>query len=247
MFVTKGLTSFVENALIGMKRCGIDTDLVLLVFPAESEVELGPLAKRYGARQRLLETLVDIDIHDIPDSYVDWNTFEFNAFLKYRFPALRAILAEENRVVCADIDVSWLRNPLPYLSQVLDHHPWACQIEAIPEFPPHFCLGFFAVTAAPETMRLIDLHIARNVGEAMDRGDQTLFREVLIENPHLFAKVFPLPESFFPTGLLNRSVGRWEPPRVPMLGRIDTGTIVRGSILRIFAKDIAESNTTGRF
>jgi hypothetical protein len=98
LFVTKGLTSFVENALIGMKRCGIDTDLVLLVFPAESEVELGPLAKRYGARQRLLETLVDIDIHDIPDSYVDWNTFEFNAFLKYRFPALRAILAEETPI-----------------------------------------------------------------------------------------------------------------------------------------------------
>jgi hypothetical protein len=221
LFATKGLASFAENALIGIKRCGIDTGIVQLVFPAEAEVELGTIAKRYGARPRIMEMLAEVDVHHIPDSYVDWNTWEFNAFLKYRLPVLRAILAEGKRVVCADIDVSWLHNPLPYLSKVLDHYPWTCQIEASPEFPQHFCLGFFAVTASPEVLQLIDLHMARYTGEAMDRGDQTLFRELLIENPHFLAKMFPLPESFFPTGLLYRSVGRWEPPCVPMMGRIE--------------------------
>jgi hypothetical protein len=221
LFATKGLASFVENALIGIKRCGIDIRIVQLVFPAQAEVELGPIARRYGARSRILESLVDVDVHHMPDSYVDWNTPEFNIFLKYRFPALRAILAEGNRVVCADIDVSWLRNPLPYLSEALDHHPWACQVEASPEFPQHFCLGFFAVTSSPDVLRLIDLHIARYTGEAMDRGDQTLFHELLIESPRFFANMLALPESFFPTGLLYRSVGRWEPDRVPMMGRIE--------------------------
>jgi hypothetical protein len=202
LFATGGLAPFVENALMGIKQCGIDPELVQLVVPARAEHELSAISKAAGARVRILEHLVEVPAGDIPASYVEWNTPEFNTFLKYRLPALRRILTEGSSIIYSDIDVSWLRNPLPYLSQVLDHYPWACQTEASPEFPPQFCMGFFALSATPDTLEMIDLNIARNAGEA----DQILFREILIENPRYLNNIFPLPESSFPTGLLYQSV-----------------------------------------
>lgn len=218
LFATAAMAEFVENALIGIKRCGIEADRVQVVFPASSEAELGPMIEAFAARPRILEHLVDVSPADIPESYLNWDTLEFNALLTYRFRVLRTILSEGYGVVCADADVSWLRNPLPYLSDVLERYPWACQIEPYAEFPPHFCLGFYALRATAETSEMIDLHIARNVGDALKQNDQTLFRNMLVENPRYLASVFPLPESLFPTGRLFRAVQfRDVAPPVPML------------------------------
>jgi hypothetical protein len=63
-------------------------------------------------------------------------------------------------------------------------------------------MGFFALSATPDTLEMIDLNIARNAGEA----DQIVFRDILIENPRYLNNIFPLPESSFPTGLLYQSV-----------------------------------------
>jgi Nucleotide-diphospho-sugar transferase len=216
LFVTGGLEPFLENVLIGIERCGINPEIVHLIFPARAERELQPIANARGARARILEDLVEVSAGEIPTSYVEWNTPEFNKLLKYRFRAIRSILREGFSVVSSDIDVSWLRNPLPYLSEILNHYPWACQTEPSPAFPPVYCMGFFALRATPDTLKLIDLNIARNGGEA----DQTLFRTILIEHPKYLKQIFPLPESSFPTGLLYRSVQGNEMPPVQLTGQL---------------------------
>ncbi|WP_426610873.1 putative nucleotide-diphospho-sugar transferase [Bradyrhizobium sp. McL0616] len=218
LFATSAMAEFVNNALAGIRQCGIDPDRVQVVFPASSERKLGPIVKAFAARTRILEQMVDVSPDDIPNDYVEWDTAEFNVLLTYRFPVLRILLSEGSNVVCADADVAWLRNPLPYLSDVLERYPWACQIEPYAQFPSHFCLGFFALKATAETIELIDLHIARNVGEALKQADQTLFRDILLETPRYFASVFALPESLFPTGRLYQALQfRGVPPPVPML------------------------------
>jgi hypothetical protein len=220
LFASRGLAPFVVNALIGITRCGIKGSLVQLVFPADAERELGQLAKAFGVRTRILEQMVEVEAGDIPAAYVEWNTPEFNLLLKYRFPALRVILAEGKRVIYADVDVAWLHSPLSYLSEVLDRYSWACQIEPSADFPPNFCLGFFALSATRESLEMVDRHIALNVGDALKQSDQTLFRDILMKNPQYLASIFPLPEGLFLPGLLYRCVGSSEEPPVPMVSRL---------------------------
>jgi hypothetical protein len=219
LFATAGLSRFVENALIGILRCRIDAGIVQLVFPESARNELGPVAEKYRVRSRILEETIDAQAPDMPSSYLNWNTDAFNILMSYRFRVLRVILAEAKKVIVSDIDVAWLRNPLPYLSEVLRRHPWACQIEAKAEFPPNFCLGFYALRAAPDTIELIDLNLTSMGARDVKPADQDLFREILIDNPRFLAKVFALPESAFPSGLLYRSVASQD-DSVPMAGRM---------------------------
>ncbi len=220
LFASRGLAAFVENALIGIARCGIAGSLVQVVFPANAEPELGPLVKTFGARQRLLEDIMEVRAGDMPEAYLEWGSTGFFLLLKYPLPARRAILAEGTRVIYSDVDVAWLRNPLPYLSDALQHYPWACQTEPSIYFPPNFCVRFFALSGARECFEIIDLHIAQNVGDALKQPNQTSFRNTLIDNPRYLAKVFPLPEGLFPAGLLYRSVGAGDEPPVPMVDQL---------------------------
>jgi hypothetical protein len=215
LFATAGLSSFVENALIGIRRCRIDTRIVQLVYPARAGEELGPIAEKYRSKSRILEEIIDVEAVDIPSSYVNWNTDAFNLLMSYRFAVLRVILAEAKKVVVSDIDVAWLRDPLPYLSEVLRRYPWTCQIEAKAEFPPNFCLGFYALQAAAETIELLDLNLTLMRAHRVKPADQDLFRQILIDNPRFLAKLFPLPESAFPSGLLYRSLASQDSP-VPL-------------------------------
>jgi hypothetical protein len=219
LFATAGLSHFVENTLIGILQCGIDTCIVQLVHPESARNEFGPLAEKYRARSRILEATIGAEAADLPSAYVDWNTDAFNVLMSYRFRVLRVILAEGKKVVVSDIDVAWLRNPLPYLSEVLRRYSWACQVEARAEFPPNFCLGFYAVRATPDTIELIELNLTAMGARAVKPADQALFREILIDNPKFLAKVFALPESAFLSGLLYRSVAGQD-DCVPLEGRM---------------------------
>jgi len=220
LLATRGLTAFVENALIGVERCGIDTGLVQVVFPANAECELLSLTKAFGARPRILEQLIDVNAADMPASYTEYGTKGFNHVMKYRFPVLRAIMAEGMRVIYADVDVAWLRNPLPYLSDVLDHYPCAIQTEGYAVFPPSFCLGFLAVSHTSESLKLINEHITRYVGDELKRVSQPLFRELIVENPQHLDNIFPLPEGLFPNGVLYGAVASEKEPPVAMSERV---------------------------
>jgi Nucleotide-diphospho-sugar transferase len=207
LFATAGIADFVENSLEGICRCGIEPSIVQVVFPANAESELSPLASHFGVRPRLLETLLDGDIGQFPSTYVNYGTTEFNRLMQVRFPLIRRLLLEGERMIVADVDVAWIRNPLPYLSKVLDHYPWAIQTEALDLFPPDFCVGFFALRNASECLEVIDAHIAR-FADARREGItmQRLFNQIVAEHPERLREFFPLPEALFANGMLHTAV-----------------------------------------
>src|SRR5271166_3314146 len=203
LLATRGLADFVENVLISIERCGIDTNFVEVVFPANAKCELAELARAFGAQPRTLEQLIDVHPLDMPSTYAEYGSPEFTYVEKYRFPALRAIMAEGKRVIYTDVDVAWMRNPLPYLSDVLDNFACAMQTEALAVFPPMFCLGFFALTDTSACFKLVDHFIAKYSKDEAWRVLQPVFRDMLVENPKYLADIFPLPEGLFPNGLLR--------------------------------------------
>src|ERR1041385_4807940 len=172
LLATRGLGEVVENLLLGITRCGIDPKIVQVLMPANANQELRSVVERAGARPRILDELI-APSQAMPTSYLDYGSRHFNDLMRLPFPLLRALLQENERIVYADIDVGWLRNPLPYLSQALAHFPWACQTEAAAFFPPLFCLGFFACRASPECHQLMDIHIERFTTDAVLEGKST--------------------------------------------------------------------------
>jgi Nucleotide-diphospho-sugar transferase len=206
LFATGGLDDFVENALKGMTACGIDTDLVRVIIPANAKDKLFDLIESLGATGCLLEFLTGVQDTKLPNRYAAYDSAEFRRLMGYRFPILRSLLKEHKRVIHADLDVAWLRNPLPYLVEVLKRYPWACQTEAVAQFPPAFCLGFYAVRSSPQAFDLIDRHIAAYEGDPGNLTDQELFNRFVRERPDAMRDIFPLPEALFANGLLYRAL-----------------------------------------
>lgn len=206
LFATRGLRPFVANALIGMTRAGIDPADVEVVIPANASSELEPVIARFGARARSVEALVQTVLEDFPEHYSEFGSVPFNRLMCRRLPALRTLMTQCQRMLYADVDVSWLRNPLPYLTRVLDRYAWALSTEGVASFPPIFCMGFFAVRPCAATFALVDEHIARLVAEETrpEQTDQAILHQLISERPEYLSDVFPLPEALFPTGLLHR-------------------------------------------
>jgi hypothetical protein len=222
LLATRGLADFVENALISIKHCRIDPSLVDVVFPANAERDLCRVAEVFGATPRVLEQLVHVENSTaFPASYVNYGTQEFNQFVRYRFAVLRAVMTEARCVIYADTDVVWLRDPLPYLSAVLEKFPCAFQTESNEVFPPDFCLGFFALAADnPASLKLTDHFIARYASDDLQRPLQPVFRDLIIENPQYLADIFPLPEGLFPCGLLYPAVQTADMPPADLTRRL---------------------------
>jgi hypothetical protein len=73
------------------------------VFPAKAEWEIASVATVFGARPRILEQLLNVQPADMPATYANYGSPEFNNAVKYRFPALRAITAEGKCVISSDV------------------------------------------------------------------------------------------------------------------------------------------------
>ena len=206
LFATAGLHDFVDNSLKTIKRCGIDPAIVNVVFPARAISEFFGFVSGLGAKPRILEEVIgDLELGEMPNAYVEYGTPEFNRLMRARLPVIRALSRECKTILCADVDIVWFVNPLPYLSEVLKKYPMAFQTEALPCFPPNFCAGFFALRCAPEGLDLIDAHIAE-FSAASPYTMQMLLNRIVEENPRYLFNIFPLPEALFANGLLHSAI-----------------------------------------
>jgi hypothetical protein len=206
LFATRGLADFVENALRGIRNCGIDPSIVQVMFPANARAELADLVGRLGGCGHVLESFASAASEGLPETYADFGTPGFNRIMAVRFPFVRTLLEQGKHVLHADVDVAWLRSPLDYLAKVLEHYPWAFQTEATPRFPPCYCLGFYAVRPAPVCFELIDMHIERYAAGLGRSDDQVLLNQILEQKPDYLSSLFPLSEALFANGLLHHAV-----------------------------------------
>jgi hypothetical protein len=206
IFATRSMLGFAENAIRGIARCGIDPSIVQFVIPEKSRKIFDERFAPYPCRIRCIEDILHDEIDLDSEEYHNWGTRQFNRLMRVRLPVVSRILAEHNcPVIHADADVAWLRNPIPYISGVLSVYPWTSQTEATAHFPPPFCMGFFAARPDPFCFDLMEQHAERLALAETDVNVtmQTLFQQMVAENPATLSRIFPLPEGLFPCGLLN--------------------------------------------
>jgi hypothetical protein len=118
--------------------------------------------------------------------------------------------------------VSWIRNPLPYLTQVAEIYPLAFQTEGLPRFPPALCLGFASFVRSERAIALLDALIALHSDQIDNdnRLDDQAACQYLIENDVTWLRyIYWLPEALFLNGLGYRTLQGGEHP-CPMEGEL---------------------------
>jgi hypothetical protein len=97
----------------------------------------------------------------------------------------------------------------------------AGQTEAVAQFPPVFCVGFYAVRSSPEAFDLIDRLIAAYSRDPIGLHDQELFNQIVRVDPRALKTIFPLPEALFTNGLLHAHISAAPNDGVVMFGRVE--------------------------
>ncbi len=203
---TAGLEDFTLNAVLGIQQTGISLKDVVLVVDevtaaAYSNIPLFGACAIHTYDQALPSYKVDL-----PADYAVYGTSSFSHVMSFRIPIILRLLDQGRNLLFADVDVAWLRNPLSYLDEVLKHFPMAMQTEAVPVFPPVYCMGFMALAPRSETVTLLKSFQKEFIDDRLLNSStsmQATFHRLLRESPSLSKDIFPLPESQFPNGLLH--------------------------------------------
>lgn len=201
LLATQGMTDFLANALAGLAACGVDPGNVVVGCPETQVASVGRVAERFGAR--VLPLAPDAD-DAIPEQPLDYGSLSFNDAMWMKVRLVRGLLDECDRVVFADLDVAWLRDPLPYLAAVLDRYPIAFQTEAQGVFPPAVCAGFMAFRRSERAIAFLDAMLAEDAARrrrGRRTGDQEVAQLLVDGDPSWLADIFCLPEALFPNGL----------------------------------------------
>jgi hypothetical protein len=212
---------FLAAALHGIVKVGIDASQVIVVHTGVPKNEALGAVRLCGATLIPLVGLSGSRPLDDLDVYSDYGTLPFNLLMQHRIDALRLLIRSHERILVADLDVAWLRNPLSYVAARLDTFPWVSQTECVERFPC-FCAGFFAFRDCEFSRNLLDAIWDRSRLDAAALGDQEYLNRILSEQPNLVRNIFPLPESLFPNGILTHTVlHRADEVFAGMLGRPD--------------------------
>lgn len=123
----------------------------------------------------------------------------FNDVMSMRAAYVVRLLASGRRVILADVDSVWLRNPLPYIDAELPvGTPAIAPLVAQLDGPDHYCAGFLHLCPVLEVVELAGRwEGSLLVGRA--RSDQTVLNRLLAQS-----SVVPrgLPRALFPSGKL---------------------------------------------
>lgn len=198
-----GMPDFLANSLAGLERCGVPLSSVVVGCPDDVAADVGRVL-----RGRPVEVLRLTDPEGSTRvghaGYLDFGTRGFNDAMVLKLRLLSHLVDRCDLLVYADLDVSWLRDPRPYLTSVAERFPLAFQTESQGRFPPAICTGFVSLRAGAAAREFLDTVLARDAALAVQgrtTGDQALAQAVLESDPRWLDEVFFLPESLFINGL----------------------------------------------
>jgi hypothetical protein len=214
LVVSSGLPDFVRNALLTIARAGVADCAICLAVPADALPEMQ--AASVGFQQVCYIPLEEVrpDDYSAMVRYQNYGNAAFARFTVSKWAAIRFLLnAGYQRVTYADVDVAWIRDPLPLLRRVLQIFEMAIQTEGTEHFPPQFCTGFMSVRNSEFTLRLLDqlerLHLA-TVETEPSAHDQVVLNRLLAGSPGLTQRIFGLSELLFANGLVAAALGARE-------------------------------------
>lgn len=224
LLATQGLEDFLQNALIGLTRVGVDPRIVHVARPDNAADTIDPIVTGAGAE---VHSFADFDPPSVavamPNSYVDYGTEAFIAINWSKVRYLRWLLQRHDHVVYADVDVGWLADPLWYLQFIARQFPLAFQTEAVRRFPPVFCWGLFSAKSSFVTERFLDSLLAAHAQRLPDSptlDEQATCDALISANHEWLRQIYPLPEGLFLNGLGYRSLIADHAPAATMHGEL---------------------------
>jgi hypothetical protein len=223
LLCTRGMEKFLSNALRGILRTGVDPGQIHLGCPRNALDSVSAIAKLHSARIHLVSNQQLSESEQDMTGYADYGSKVFTDISWKKISFLRTLIEAHHHVIYTDLDIAWIRNPLPYLSEVASAYPMAFQTEGLPRFPSALCFGFASLIRSDRTIAFLDALIGSDAVWHADgkRMDDQPAGQRLIENDRAWLRdIFCLPESLFPNGLGYRNLQNTGAEPCPMEGQL---------------------------
>jgi len=209
LVVSGGLSDFIQNTLFSIQRCGAE-GRICIALPENALAEVqAAVSRRIKVEYFLLEEICATDYSWIRD-YHDYGSEVFNHFTLARWAAIRFLLQRGfKRVTYTDVDVAWIRNPIPLLRAVLQVYEVAVQTSAQEKFPPAYCTGFMSFRNSEFTLATLgELDMVNRDAVKRDptKKDQAVFNLLVARSHDFEQKIFALSELLFASGLLAGAI-----------------------------------------
>ncbi|MBR0713014.1 putative nucleotide-diphospho-sugar transferase [Bradyrhizobium liaoningense] len=216
MLCTRGMEAFLSNALSGMLRAGIAPGQILVACPLNAE---DSVRHAVSAHSTEIAVLPDESLPTTTDDeYAGFGSAAFSNISWAKIALIRRLIDAHAHIVYADVDVGWLRNPLPYLAEVARQYPIAFQTEGLPRFPPAICCGFISLRRSDRTIELLDTLLVQS--RQSDHGkridDQAACQQLIARDATWLKDIYFLPEALFVNGLGYASLQHGSIPPVAM-------------------------------
>ncbi|MBR0846678.1 hypothetical protein JQ543_02895 [Bradyrhizobium diazoefficiens] len=206
MLCTRGMEEFLANALSGMLRAGIAPAQIIIACPVDAEEAVRRVVGGHSPDIPVLPDALLPSTQD--DQYAAFGSCKFGDISWAKIALIRRLIEQHEHLVYADLDIGWLRNPLPYLAEVASQYPLAFQTEGQPLFPPVLCCGFMSVRRSERSVAFLDALLAQSgdPGDGSRFDDQDACNLIIARDPTWLKDIYLLPEALFVNGLSFRTM-----------------------------------------
>jgi hypothetical protein len=204
LMYTSSFKEFLENVLQNLMDISLSGCEVRIMAASRDKDELLELVKKYN-----LPIYVDTEraLDKISGSRVgsyDFGTPCYNQLMHQKVLFIQRNLHIYRHVIYSDLDVAWLRNPVPHLNEIHKEHSFAFQSEAQSVCRKILCFGFLSIRSSIVSRYYFGI-LARSLKSsaslALYESDQEILNRLYQSSRYFHRAVYVLSESLFPNGL----------------------------------------------
>ncbi|QWG25019.1 glycosyltransferase [Bradyrhizobium sediminis] len=209
LFCTRGMEDFLSNAIKGILQSGVEAGQIHVGCPLNAQRSVKSVARSHSSDIQVISSQELSGSTGGTTGYSRFGSRSFTDISWRKILFLRQLIGIHPHVVYADLDVFWMRNPLPYLIQVAMVYPIAIQTEGLPRFPPALCLGFVSLARTETAIAFLDTLIAlrsTQLGGGASLDDQAACQQLIEDDVSWLRDIYFLPEALFLNGLGYRNL-----------------------------------------
>jgi hypothetical protein len=204
LMYTSSFKEFLENVLQNLMDISLSGCEVRIMAPSRDKDELLELVKKYNLpiyvdTERALDKISGSRV----GSYV-FGTPCYNQFMHQKVLFIQRNLHIYRHVIYSDLDVAWLRNPVPHLNEIHKEHSFAFQSEAQSVCRKILCFGFVSIRSSVISRYFIS-SLVKNLKPsgslALHESDQEALNRLHQTSRYFYRTVYVLSEALFPNGL----------------------------------------------
>ena len=212
LMYSSGYKEFLQNILRNFDELGFHDISIKILTPTAQLSELNEI-KSKSKLKIFLEPNIYLDqIFSGETNSFDFDTASFNLMMQQKVLFIERSLRDYKYVIYSDLDIAWLKNPLPLLLEVLNEFDFAFQSEVQASARPVLCFGFASIRSTVFS-RFLFKKLAKKLIEGSNENpvvDQVFLNEFYNNNLFFRKRLWPLPEGLFPNGLLYKILDKNE-------------------------------------